>query len=107
VCVCPGEEVTYTCSILGGGATLWSGTTLDCGPRDIPLHHSNSFLPGTFPYCDGNITSEIVGRVGDCYISRLKVAAINKFNNTLIDCSFQDPERVSVGNSTIFIIPGI
>jgi hypothetical protein len=112
-CVCPGEEVTYTCSILGGGATLWSGSTLDCQPDGITLRHSGSFQPGTFTYCNGDITSEIVGIreivgiQGDCYISRLNFTAMAKFNSTSIDCSKQDPDISSVGNSTIFIIPGM
>lgn len=105
-CVCPGEEVIYTCSVRGGALTLWRGTALDCGPGVITLRHIN-FQPQTFDYCGGNITSEIVGIEGDCYISQLEVAAIAKFNSTSVDCSLQNPNIMSVGNSIIFIIPGI
>ena len=104
MCVCPGDDVMYTCSILGGAFTSWSGTALKCEPGGITLRHSNNFQPGKFDYCNGNITSEIVGINGNCYISRLKIAAIDNFNNTSVDCSY---ELSSVGNSTIFIIPGI
>ena len=103
MCACPGDEVKYECSVCSGAATLWSGTTLDCGPGDITLRHMN-LQHGTFDYCNGNITSEIVGRVEDCYISRLEVTAVKKFNNTSINCS---NALSSVGTSTLFIIPGI
>ena len=108
-CVCPGEALRFTCRVLGGGTTLWSGTTLECVTNGIiSLRHDPSiFQPGTFDYCDGDITSEIVAIEGNCYISRVNFTAMARFNSTLIDCSVQDPEISSVGNSTIFIIPGM
>ena len=102
---CPGDRNIYTCSICSGAATLWSGTILDCGPGSITLRHIN-FQSQTFDYCGGNITSEIVGIEDNCYISRLEVTAIAKFNNTSIDCFLQNSSTTSVGGSTLYVIQG-
>ena len=108
VCTCSGVEVVYECSVCSGATTLWSGTTLDCVANGIITlrHNSDNFQPGTFDYCNGEITSEIVGIKENCYISRVNFTTVARFNNTSIDCSLQDPIRSSIGNSTIFI-PGI
>jgi hypothetical protein len=109
MCVCPGDAVIFTCSILGGAISFWSGTTLNCITNGIITlrHTSDNFQPGAFNYCNGDITSEIVGIEGDCYISRVNFTATAKFNSTSVDCSKQDHDIISsVGNSTIFLIPG-
>ena len=102
--------MTFTCNILGGGATVWSGSTLDCeaGGEVTLFHDSDRFQPQTFDVCDGIIVGEIV-RIegGNCYISRLNFTAGAGFNNTVMKCLVQDVEITTVGNSTIFIIPGI
>ena len=40
-CTCLGYEVVYECSVNGGGATIWQGTTFEeCGANRIVLRHS-------------------------------------------------------------------
>ena len=38
-CACAGDRLIYNCSVVGGTATLWRGTALDCplsvGPREF------------------------------------------------------------------------
>ena len=107
MCVCPDAALTFTCNILGGRATVWSGSALGCraGGERIIVH--DSFLSETFNLCDG-IVGEIVGvERGNCYISRLNFTAGAGFNNTVINCLVQDDGRTTVGTSTISIIPGI
>ena len=104
MCTCPGDVVTFTCRIFGGGATVWNGTILDCA-GDVTLRHDR-FQPETFSMCGGAIDIEIVGREGDCYISRLNFTASAAFNNTSTECLVQDSGRRTIGSSPITVVPG-
>ena len=41
-CVCPGRELRLECTVVGGFATVWSGTAFDCEAQgnEIVLCHS-------------------------------------------------------------------
>ncbi len=41
-CFCPGDVATYTCTVVGGSVTVWSGTVFDCPGSNnrISLVHS-------------------------------------------------------------------
>ena len=42
-CICPGETLTYKCTVLGerGGTTVWQGSAFNCTSRQISLFHSD------------------------------------------------------------------
>ena len=41
-CICPGRELRLECTVVGGGNTIWRGTSLDCPDQDneILLPHA-------------------------------------------------------------------
>ena len=89
-CACPGDSLTYTCTVVGGVATVWSG--ICSGISVITLLHAR-FGDGSAPgECDGG---SIVGRgvsvVNDtgvnCYISELSFNASSDLNGRTVECS--------------------
>ena len=55
-CVCPGQTLTYECTVMGEleGLTVWSGSLFDhyCNSREISLFHSNfDSTEGSFGEC--------------------------------------------------------
>ena len=86
-CACPGEVLTYFCTVEGGNATIWSGSAFDCAGNSITLTHL-SFQNGTSGNCnDGAIVGQSVNVDGTHYTSKLNVTISNKFNNKNIICS--------------------
>ena len=58
ICACPGEVLTYTCTVDGGEATIWGGSVFNCVRNEIVLHHNN-FIGGTSRECnDGAILAQ-------------------------------------------------
>ena len=89
-CACPGDSLTYTCTVVGGVATVWSG--ICSGNSAITLIHS-LFGDGSVPSeCNGG---SIVGRgvsvVNDtgvnCFISELSFNASSDLNGRTVECS--------------------
>ena len=105
MCACPGDMLTFTCTIVGGGATVWSGTALECALRDIVLRH-DIFKQGIVSYCDGAIVIESVGIEGNCYISLLNITASAQFDNKSTECLVNDAGTSSIGDSIITLVPG-
>ena len=81
-CACPGDSLTYTCTVVGGIVTLWIS---------IALIHSQ-FGDGTpTGECDvGSIRGRGVSVVNDtgvnCYISELSFNASSDLNGKTVEC---------------------
>ena len=73
-CVCPGDTLTYECTVEGYGVTIWTGTALDC-PYHIALRHSQfSSTYGVFATCNnGAIVARSLSVEGNNYTSQLNV----------------------------------
>ena len=90
---CPGDILTTECAIMGGGATVWRGTALQChsNNRDfISLRHSQ-FLESDKPEgtCNnGAIAARALGVVNGSYISQLNVRVSIELNNTTVECVY-------------------
>lgn len=110
-CSCPGEILTYTCNINGGGTTLWGGSAFDCSStsNEIRLRHSQFATPGTSGTCNNNaMRARSVGVVNNvCYISELSVTVSSAFNNSMIRCNHDSGtgER-SIGSFTLTVVSG-
>ena len=88
-CTCPGNTITYTCTTVGGVATLWSGSAFpsDC---DITLNHSRfSDIGGTQGLCRSNrgFTGRSVEKTNNCYTSQLTVPVNSDSINKTIQCA--------------------
>ena len=96
--VCPGEELTYTCTIFQIGGTpiaVWSGF---CGDSSyINIIHG---LPAQESGMCGPFTVQATASDGDCYTSTLTVTASPELNGTVFQCSH---ESVEVGRATLLM----
>ena len=87
-CACPGNELPFTCTVVGNGATSWEGTAFDCTAQRIVLRH-NLFTgsAGATGMCNNGA---IVGRSlevnNNCYTSQLDVTVDYTFSNETIAC---------------------
>ena len=97
--VCPGEELTYTCTIFDDTSlfptAVWSGFCADSSSIFI-IHGDSSEESGM---C-GPSTVQANGSDGDCYTSTLTVTASPELNGTVIRCSH---ESVEVGRATLLV----
>lgn len=87
-CACPNEVLIFNCTVVGGSATVWSGSAFTCAGGEIILLHSD-FPSGTSGECSDAITAYSNGpRVeSECYTSQLRVNVSSEMNNKTITCS--------------------
>ena len=106
---CPGDTLTYTCTIAGPGNTIWSGTAFDCSSKsdEIILRHSQ-FGIGTFGNCnDGAITAQSLGVVdSSCYSSQLNVTVSSDMNNQNIQCAYSSDRITTIEVATLSLATG-
>ena len=93
--VCPGEELTYTCSI-DGFATVWRMNPQPCAGGVVALVHSTLGDP---PIECGNFSAQLTASDGDCYTSTLTVTASPELNGTVVTC--EDTSGNVAGSATI------
>ena len=90
-CVCPGDVLTFTCTIIGGGNTLWRGSAFNCPSttNEIILRHSQfNSVGGTSGSCNNEA---IVGRSvrdesSNCFTSQLSVTVSESLNSRVVEC---------------------
>ena len=111
-CVCPGDKLTYRCTVQGSdttGATVWSGTAFSgCLQNEILLQHSD-FTPtgGPTGRCNnGGIVGQSLGAQGNNFTSQLNVTITPETAGKTIMCSYDalDSQNIMIKFSTI--IPG-
>ena len=108
-CACPNQVLTYSCTVTGGGATIWSGTAFRCSSKrnEIILRH-NRFDSGTIGVCNGGVIIARSVRVdSDNFTSQLTVNVSSGLNNRTVEC-IQNLDRgmMTIGEHTISIISG-
>ena len=89
MCACPGEVLSYTCTIDSGNTTIWGGSAFDCTTtgNEIKLIHHN-FINWTSGKCNnGAILGEIVNVDGTHFTSQLNVTISSELNNKTVTCS--------------------
>ena len=90
-CFCPGDVETYTCTVVGGGITVWSGTAFDC-TGNIVLGHA-LFSGGTaVGDCTsgaiiGSGTSVDTSGAEPCYTSELSVTISANMDGPTVACA--------------------
>ena len=116
-CVCAGHSVTFTCSIVGEGNTIWNGTTFNCpsgnsvSNNQIFLCHS-AFATMASGMCnDGAIVGEAVSVDLEItrYTSRLNVTVNSDVVGRNISCIYDDTTRTMkslIGTATIELAAG-
>ena len=93
-CVCPGDKVTYMCTVHGEatGTTLWNGTAFSgCRPYyEILLQHHH-FTPtgGSTGTCiNGSIAGQSLSVQGNNYTSQLNVTVTPDTAGKTVTCAY-------------------
>ena len=90
-CVCPGDTLTYGCTVPGGALTIWTGSALHCPltANEIVLLH-NRFLydgNGQLSYCNNRaIVARILSVEENNYTSQLNVTITPDTTRSTIKC---------------------
>ena len=102
-CVCPGDVLTYQCSVSGGIATVWRGSAFDCINNSITLHHEQYGFGNAIGECsDSHLLGQGLYLDNRQYVSILNVTVNSNFNNTTIECFYSDDFRlIPIGRKTI------
>ena len=91
-CKCPGDTLTFECSVVGEsyGITIWRGTALDeCEDQEISLRHDRFTEPmGARKSCNNNsIVGQSLGVENRCYSSQLNVTVTLDNVGKTIECT--------------------
>ena len=110
-CACPGDVLTFVCTIVGGGNTIWSGSAFNCSSteNEIILRHTQFASEGTFGDCSsGAIVSRSIGvEDNNCFVSQLNVTASTNFNRKTVVCGYSsNTGPIFIGNETLNVISG-
>jgi hypothetical protein len=109
-CVCPGDALSYECSVASEpevGSTHWRGSALSsqCPETggEIVLRHRTFTQTRT---C-GNITGRGIGmEENGCYTSQLNVTVDSSLDNKTVECIYNNGTTTVIGTSSIEITNG-
>ena len=90
-CVCPGDTLTFECTVTGGGTTIWTGSAFDCSSKNNEklLRHSQfSHGKSTSGYCNnGAIVARSHSVEGNNYTSQFNVTVTPGIGGKTIQCA--------------------
>ena len=108
-CACPGDMLTYTCTVVGRGSTQWSGSLFDCPANGIILRHDRfDSANGAVGECnEGAILAQSAGVENDCYTSQLSFIASVALNNKTVLCVHNsNVGPIEIGSSNLIVVEG-
>ena len=91
-CFCPEGILVFSCSVNGGGATVWKGSVFNChgnNRNEITLRHSefdNGVSEATGSCNDGNIVAYNIDVTNNIYSSQLNVTISPEMHNETVEC---------------------
>ena len=104
-CVCPGDTLTFQCTVIGKGSTVWQGSAFYCsesGGGLILRHHQ--FANGTLhKYCDGEnvyVVARTIGVTDNSYISELSLIVSLEMTNKTVECVHDNGTHVNIVDTT-------
>ena len=108
-CICSGAEATYTCSVRGGGNTIWNGSAFNCpstgssNNNQILLRHSG-FGTQMGSCNNGDITGKGIFAMDTLFVSQLNVTLSSDVVGKEIACYYDDNiDEILIGNATIIL----
>ena len=112
-CVCPGDVLTYECTVEGIAdvmSTIWTGTAFDCqsSENELLLIHSTSRFTETQRCNHGAITGRGIRVVGNNYTSQINITVDPSMDGENVVCFYHSGSSITVvGNSSIQLTTGI
>ena len=82
-CSCPGEIITYECTIVSGSFTLWS---VGAGCQ-ILLRHSQPFTDSLGTCNNGEVVAQGVEVNNNCFTSQLNILLTLDLDQRTVECS--------------------
>ena len=112
-CFCPGQDVSFECTVIGGELTLWHGNALMCQGGEITLLHNEFNTSAAMGECNSGetlISARGVRVVNNSYTSHLDVTLTPTAIGRDIACSSSDEVidsttlRMSTGDYILLIL---
>ena len=107
-CICPGSELTFTCTIQGGGLTLWRGSFINnCignSEGDISFRHGVGFTQHSETCNEGAVTATALRANDANYTSELTInmTMMSLSNGSTVTCFHDnDTAEIVVGTWTM------
>ena len=110
-CICPGSNLTFECTIEGGGITVWSGNFFtDCsaspGNKEISFRHDRFDVADYYGTCnDGAVTARPHNYLeNSIFTSQLHInmTVVSLSNGSTVTCAHdKDGEVTVVGTWTM------
>ena len=98
-CLCPGDVVTYECTVIGGLSTIWKGNAFDdrC-VSEIVLIHQRYTSPGAYISCSNEtiVARGLPVEVNETYTSQLSVTLTTDLLGKSIECHHENGTLSSV-----------
>ena len=109
-CTCRGHNVTYECTVIGSGATVWKGTAFDCSLTSnefVILHYINYTSQKSQTCNNGAIIGRVARAEADSYTSQITVQINDELNGTTIVCAHDNgTDSVEIGSAILNIPTG-
>lgn len=97
-CICPGHNITFQCTTVGGGITVWQGTAFDCpqSSNEIALRHAQFW--GSVGVCNGGDICAHADSIQlpDCYTSNLTVYITPALEGRTVRCEYDNGITVKI-----------
>ena len=93
-CACPGDTLTYECTVVGTGSTIWTGSAFNCSNSNymiLLLHNRFSSTKGDYGSCNnGDIVGRSLSAEGNNYTSQLNVTITPDTAGKTTECLYDD-----------------
>ena len=90
-CTCPGDALTYECTVMGKiiGVTFWSGTAFKCRDSSDAIILLHSQFNSSYGICnDGTIIAKSISLEGNNYTSQLNITVTPDIVGKTIECHY-------------------
>lgn len=99
-CLCPGDTLTYECTVVGGNTLVWRGSALSCPSTDNEIVLLLSDRISLSKSCNnGTVTAKFI-RIADTYISQLNVTWTRDLIGESIEC-MHEYDAIEDANVTV------
>ena len=102
--VCPGDILSFQCTVTGGHATVWQGSAFDCANsnNEIQFGHNQFNNTSTKSCNDGIIVGQSLYIEDNNYTSQLTITITTNMTGKTIQCAHDDgTSEKFIGNYTI------
>ena len=104
-CVCPGQNVTFECTVVGGQLTVWRWSRTDC--EIILFHAYHELLASCGP---GMVAQGMIGVNATGYTSQLSIMipSSNNVDQGIVECIIDTgAAEILIGRAQVLLTTGM